>query len=122
MYFKLIAEKSVVADHKAHEGKILLASMLTGYIGNTDYQIDLAFNKPVRVRVEPAIESDLIRVQDDWLDPVWNVTILDKDHPELPKEGLRSCWLHGTSYNYENGDIEPTREWVLETEWNDCQR
>lgn len=111
MNYAEIAEKSVLADHENYVGKVILATMLSGYLGETDDSVDLVFKNPIRVLVGPALRTDLVRIQDDWLDPVWNVAILDEHHPELPVEGLRSCWLHGTSYNWTNGDIEPANEW-----------
>ena len=106
-------EEKVIAEHAAAVGKVLLAHCVTGYIGDTDEQIDAWFDPPIRVRVEPMLpEQGLLNWTDEeWLDPYWDVEVIDTTHPNLPPVGLRSCWVYGTSYNAATGEIQESHEW-----------
>ena len=105
------ASQFVLKDYKSHAGKILLVRHIVGYVGDTDNQVELSFPAecPLRVRVETGQdkvpEQGLFHRVDEWMDPYWDVEVVDLDHPSLPKEGLRSAYIFGNSYNLETGQI-----------------
>ncbi len=108
-------EELVLREHAGHAGKILLVSRLTAYLGDTDDQGEFSFDPPIRVRVEPEADKTAITHQvDDWIDPYWDVEIVETNHPQLPKEGLRSAWIFGPSINVKTGEREPSTDWKLE--------
>lgn len=99
-------EVKAAAEFYAHLGKIL---RVTGWIfgfereDSQDWQVDRrVFPNGVRVRVLPTPKDEIESWNNDWLDPCWNVELLDVQ--EDMKEG-RSFWIHGTSFN-EDGRIE----------------
>ncbi|WP_429481897.1 hypothetical protein [Paraburkholderia youngii] len=61
--------------------------------------MDFVLEPPARVRVDATPESDIKRWNDCgaemWCDPVWDVTLAEP-HPQLG--GVRSLWIHATSY------------------------
>jgi len=94
-------ESLALAEHASHVGKVVLARSISGYFLSDSF--DIVLDPPVRVRVEAVPEGDIRRWRDDWLDPVWDVAVLD-DHPLLADK--RSFWVHGTSY-HRDGRTEP---------------
>ena len=84
-------------EYRKAEGRIVLVSWLVGYAGATDASSDVAFKRPIRVRVLPGAKaSDIERWGDDeHLDPVWQVEPVDPNTPELA--GLRSFMVYATS-------------------------
>lgn len=108
-------EAKAAAEFHAHLGKIL---RVTGWIfgfedeDSQDWKVDLqTFPAGVRVRVMPTPQDELARWNDDWLDPVWNVELIDVQ--DNMKEG-RSFTIHGTSFN-EDGRIEKSA-WSISNE------
>lgn len=110
-------ENRVLADYRAVAGKVLMASVVSGYLGDTDDSGCFKFDPPLAVRVDAGMDAQpqhgLFHWNDEWLDPYWDVTIIGT-HPDLPPEGLRSAWIDGTSYNAETGECERYR-WRFET-------
>lgn len=97
-------EQIAKREYAECEGKVVLVTWLSGYDEN-DCSRDIHFDKPIRVSVDRNINSeDLYRWMDeDHLDPVWNIELVDKDEPVLV--GMRSCWLYATSRSL-SGKIE----------------
>jgi hypothetical protein len=92
-------------DFKAIQGRAILVSELTGYIGD-DY-VDFFLSTPATVRVDATAEDELFhQVDRDWIDPYWNLELLEP-HPEL--EGARSLWMFGTSYNLDGVEVQAAR-------------
>ena len=111
-------EDIVVKEHDALVGKLIAAKTLTGYLGVSDEQVELFFKEPIIVRVCPMkAEDGVIHYTDDWIDPYWDVEIVDEKHSELPAAGLRSCWVFGHSINTKTGERTMSKDWqVLLTE------
>jgi hypothetical protein len=80
------------ADHAAKVGAVLTVDFLVGYIGDTDVQTE--HYGPTQVRVLPTATEDLKHSVDDWLDPYWDVEVLDASL------NLRSAWIYGPSYQF----------------------
>lgn len=103
-------------DYQAHKGKIILANVVSGYLGDDGCDSgDYYFNPPIAVRIVRQDIADCQRnhwTDDQHLDPYWDVDIIDLEHPQLPKEGLRSTWIFGISYPEDSRS-----EWVVETRW-----
>lgn len=93
------AHKLVLRDFKEIEGREILVSHLTGYKGDDSIDFDLA--TPARVRVTATPESDLFHQIDDWVDPYWNLVLVEP-HPELAD--VRSLWMFGHSYSVKGVD------------------
>lgn len=110
-------EKAVIEDHTAHVGVVLLAYWVNGYVGDTDEQRDVRFDPPIRVRVLPMRPNEgLLHYCDEFIDPYWDVEIVETQHPALPAGGLRSCWIFGRSINTKTGEHVPCIEWQREGE------
>jgi hypothetical protein len=83
-------------------GRVIYVNTLYGYIG--DNQVDLHLDTPVAVKVVgPGVTKDLYKYVDEWLDPDWDVTLLTKDHPEIPTS-FEASWVYGHSLNTETGE------------------
>jgi len=95
----------VLREFNRRVGKIYWAWEINGYVGDDSEEIDLC--TPVLVRVVSTDNDSILHVNDDWHDPYWNVELLQK-HPEIP-EDLRSCWVHGNSFNANTGEVQPCR-------------
>lgn len=109
-------EAKALADYKAHEGRVLLVSTLTGYVGESGQAVTVHCDPPARVRVNRGIDKrrkseDLRHWCDNWLDPYWDVTLIER-HPAL--EDARGLWVFGTAY-CTDGRTEPCSEWQLES-------
>lgn len=94
--------KLVLRDFNEIKGCILLVHQLTGY--QDDHSIDFDLRTPAKVRVTATPQSDLFHQIDDWVDPYWNLELVEP-HPEL--EGIRSLWMFGHSYSVKG--IDPAR-------------
>ena len=103
-------EAKVLADHETFKGKVILAKVVSGYRGEDS--VEVYVDPPVRCRVEPMAKNDICHWNDEWLDPYWDIEVLE-DRPEL--RGLRSTWTFGRSYNGETGEGEAVcTEWTAE--------
>lgn len=113
------AEQKVLEDYRAVSGKVILVRDLTAFIGDTCDQRDFCFDPPIAVRVEKRMDIDprssgLLRWADkDWIDPYWDIEIVDTDRIDIPPEGLRGCYMFGTSYNIKTGECEST-DWTVQ--------
>ena len=97
-------EQKAQADYAAHRGQIVKLRRVSGYNGHDDSE-DRTLDPPVAMRVEVTSEEELQRWMDeDWLDPVWEVEPVNPD--ELQLQGLRSFWMYATSYHLD-GRTDP---------------
>lgn len=99
-------------EYHAHAGKIILVNHAVYYNGHGD-QLERDFNPPIRVRVDKGAQAcDIVRWNDEWLDPAWNIT------PLKPIPGLNNPWILATARNL-NGETEqgwfnqPERKGIL---------
>ena len=92
-------------EFEANVGQIIKVRRVMGYRPSSDSD-EVALDPPLAVRVlAPTCPEDLTRWMDGgWLDPVWNVEAVTKD-PRL--DGLRSLWIHATSYNLDGQTEDP---------------
>lgn len=100
-------------EYRAVEGKVVLVTWLTGYDEN-DNSRDVHFGRPLRVRVDRNANSDDICrwMDNDHLDPVWDLELVDQDEPILA--GMRSFWLYATSRSL-SGKVEKSDVVAVET-------
>lgn len=100
-------------EYRAVEGKVVLVTWLTGY-DEHGCSRDVHFEHPIRVRVDcNANRDDICRWMDnDHLDPIWDVELVNRDEPVLA--GMRSFWLYATSYNL-SGEVEKSDVVSVET-------
>lgn len=103
-------EVQALLEHTDHIGRVILVSEIEGYCGNDSVSVDL--DPPAMVKVCRTNTNDVIRWIDNWLDPVWDVTLV-VPHPQL--ENVRSLWVHATSRNTD-GSVEPGR-WSQSAFW-----
>lgn len=87
------AEGKALADYRAALGTIITVKMITGY-NDSDDSIDID-GIDARVRVVETPEDDLYHWVDEYLDPYWNVELVE---PIAEVAGLRSLWTFGPSY------------------------
>lgn len=92
-------ENQALADFAAARGRILLATEVSGFRGSDS--VEVYCDPPARVRVVATPKGDVLHRNDGWLDPYWNVEMVDA-HPAL--EGVRSLWVFGKSY-HSNGEV-----------------
>jgi hypothetical protein len=90
-------------EFKAHLGKLLKVEYLCGYSDNDS--ADVACE--AIVRVVPTPETDILHWNDEWLDPYWDVELIEGDERA---RSLRSIWIDGPSHNALTGK----REWRAE--------
>lgn len=99
------AEQKAILDHMGAVGTIIRPEWIYGYEGDTDNSIDIHANGRVAVRVEPCgFPDDIRHWNDDWLDPYWDVAIVDD--PDGICANVRSPWTFGPSYNVKTGEQE----------------
>lgn len=107
---ELDLERRVLAEYEQHLGRVIAVSSVCGYIG-TD-SVDIHLDTPALVRVVKTDPQSVVRWMDDWLDPQWDVELVEP-HPAL--KGVDSLWVYATSYHPdespESGDILGT--WPL---------
>jgi hypothetical protein len=91
--------KGVVLDeYQLYLGKIGLTYSLSGYINESDSVNLDNLDPPVRVRVLPTDRASLLHENDGYIDPYWNVEVLDPVYVgERLLKGLRSTWIYGKS-------------------------
>jgi hypothetical protein len=112
-------EALALETFKKHRGKVLLVRFLDGYRGNDSCVQE--FNPPVRVKVVETSRTDILHWNDDYLDPYWDVAVLDGNREEL--NGLRSTWVNGPSINSLTGQIEhPGKDWSVAEDRSFFQR
>lgn len=99
-------EERVWADYTEALGKVVLVRALSGFKGNDSD--DYVLEPPARVRVGKTAESAVKRWDlggENWCDPFWEVTLVEP-HPQLA--GVRSMWIHATSYLLGSDRSEPS--------------
>jgi hypothetical protein len=88
-------EALAMEEYERLLGKTVRVNQLLGYT-NRDFSEEKSGDFVVRIDATP--RSDVLRWVDDWLDPVYNVTVLEANG--LPgRSPLRSCWIYGKSYH-----------------------
>jgi hypothetical protein len=97
-------EERALADYQEVKGKLVQISQIYGYLDDEDWEGPV--DSTVIVRVTDTPENEIRRWRDDWLDPIYDVEIVTSG--TLP-DGLRSCWIHGKSYNLSGAE---TPGWV----------
>ena len=101
-------EFKAMAEYQEVLGKTVLVRLVSGYKNeNCD---DIACDPPAKMKVVATCERDIKHRVYDWLDPYWNVEIVEP-HPTL--KDVTSMWVFGTSYRA-NGDVQPTTTHKLE--------
>jgi len=95
-------------DYEAVRGLVIelpAGHWIYGYYGQTDDGGDVKLKTPIKVRVDDNIpDCDLIRdMGQGWIDPVYAVEIVEGNEQTA---NLRSCWIHGHSYNTVTGQTE----------------
>jgi len=98
-------EARAISAFYATKGRVFRADFITGYNDNDD-SVDIYPDPPALVRVIETARDSILRWQDDWLDPYWDVELVEP-HPQL--EGIRSLCVDGPSYNVKDGRVTPTR-------------
>lgn len=98
------AEARATAEYDALVGKDVRVTAISGY-RDDDNCHDLTLDPPALVRINQTSDDDIKRWIDEWLDPVYNVTVVEP-HPQIAAD-MRSCWIHGTSYNRKTGKTQP---------------
>jgi hypothetical protein len=78
-------------DHERAIGKKFVVDEVDGYIND-----DSTTCGPAVVRVRKTAPSDICRVMDDFVDPVWDVEVVTGDDT---CRRLRSAWVYGPTYN-----------------------
>lgn len=112
-------------DHAAVNGRIIFVRDFTTFIDDDSFDVicelaeDLdAGDSWIACRVLPAtVAHDLEHWVDEWLDPYWDVQILDLTHPSLPADfdPERWSWAFGPSYNVKTGQCSHGN-WRLATQ------
>jgi hypothetical protein len=101
------------ADFASVVGTIVEVPTLYGYSGDDSYEWH--FDDPIRVLVLPTRDEDIARIQDNFVDPCWDVEVVESAlKPEaqrftwngeprpLPTDA-RSFWVDGISYQFNGG-------------------
>jgi hypothetical protein len=86
-------EAQALKDYHEAFGTIMTVRSLTGYQDDGSYDFD---GPEYRVRVVDTPENDLYHWCDEYLDPYWNVELVEPMPDEL--KGYRNFWTYGQSY------------------------
>lgn len=99
-------ERIALREYAQCEGKVVLVNWLSGY-DESDCSRDVYFGQPIRVRVDRHQPRDnILRWMDnEHLDPIWDVELSDNSEPVLA--GMRSFWIYAASRSL-SGKIEPS--------------
>lgn len=87
-------EQAALKDYERHLWRVVVVKAILGHRDNES--VDISLERPALVRVLPTDRESVIRWMDEWLDPVWDVELVES-HPELA--GLESPWVYATSYS-----------------------
>lgn len=101
-------EQRAKQDHQEVLGRKLRVRWVYGYVEGTDDNRDYAGD--FLVRVLPTDAQSLAHWNYPWLDPYWDVEVLDWGG--MPP--LRSTWISGHSYNVRTGEVTSTDITVVE--------
>jgi hypothetical protein len=98
------------ADYASAVGTIIEVPTLYGYSGEDS--CEWHFDEPIRVLVLPTSEGDITRMQDNFIDPYWNVEVVESilkpeaqrfiwnGEPRPLPADARSFWVDGLSYEF----------------------
>lgn len=87
----------VKRDYAAVAGKIIMLDGVTGYNAQ-DNAVDRTLDPPLAFRVSAEVpDSEINRVCDEWVDPVWDVVPLEPKDPQI--SDLGSFFCYGPSYH-----------------------
>lgn len=96
-----VIESKAREDYRHYLGKIVLVNAISGFVGNDSVDIRLA--PPAKVLIEATRLESVLRWNDDWLDPYYEVRLIE-EHPMLV--GVRSLWIHGPCYHLNGKQTE----------------
>lgn len=104
-------EKKCMDDYREHEGKILLANCIHGYVDEDSHEFHL--EKPVRVQViEHQRENTILNwTASEWCDPNWDVELLE---PHEKLDMASSLWVDGISRNTNGRHYELSSCWRVD--------
>ncbi len=85
------------ADFQAALGTILRPAYVYGF--KDEDTSDAYTDGTVALRVIATPREDLEHTVDDWLDPYWNVEVVEDPGGLLA--GMRSLWTYGPSYQFD---------------------
>ncbi len=85
------------ADFEAALGTILRPDFVGGFEGEDS--TDASPNGTAALRVVATPQEDLEHTVDDWLDPYWNLELVED--PEHLLTRMRSLWTYGPSYQFD---------------------
>ena len=88
-------EANAMADYQDYLGKVVTVDRLQCYLHDDSKDLDCG-GVPFVVRVTPTQDEDIKHWNDEYLDPYWNVEVVEP-HPALP-EGFTSPWIDGPTY------------------------
>ena len=92
-------------DYAAVAGKIIMLKSVTGY-DRAENNVDRPLDPPVAFKVSATNpESELTRVVDDWIDPIYDVEPVDPRDPQIAD--LCSFYCYGISYHLYKDSQEP---------------
>ena len=95
----------VKQDYAAVAGKVVLLKSVSGYLSNGD-STDRPLDPPLEFKVSTTVPAeDLNRVNDSWVDPIWDVVPVNPGDPQLA--GIDSLYCYGTSYHVVDDLTEP---------------
>lgn len=103
-------QKWALEDHAQMVGKTIFVRQFTAYY--MDGSVDFSLEEPVKAKMLPTPEMDILHWNDDWLDPYWDLEILEipkkmlVDHPKLAN--ITSPYMFGDSYSLD-GKYQPAR-------------
>lgn len=93
------AETMTLAHFQQFVGKIVESNYLLGYRG--DDPAELYFDEPIKVRIVPTdVNSGLLHWNCEWLDPYYDVELIEGDIGEL-----RSIYIDGPSINTKTDEV-----------------
>ncbi len=84
------------AEFAAALGTIVHPAYVYGFAGEDS--TDALTDGTVALRVIATPQEDLEHTVDGWLDPYWNLEVVED--PEDLLAGMRSLWTHGPSYQF----------------------
>lgn len=103
-------EAWAVEDYEQVVGKTIWVAEFSAYVN--DVSVDFNLEQPLKVKVQKTPRMDLFHWVDEWLDPYWEIEILEipeamyELHPKLRE--ARAPWMFGDSYSLD-GKMSPGR-------------
>lgn len=84
------------ADYETHLGQVIEVQFLEGYVG--DDSQEWRSDPPFLVKVIETDAESLNHWCDEFLDPYWNVEVIDDRGVVPPEAHSHSFWVYGPSY------------------------